>query len=267
MGEAIDAVTDTWIDLKANPLLILFTALLVAIAAGISLIGGVLSLFIPLVGNFFVSPLLGALFAGLIGVIFVAAQDDSSFSLSEYETTLGDAGFDVFVAYVLKQIIYLGLGFGFIALLIVFTFVGAMGSASVDSPSALAVGSLGLVMIVFLFGGLLLAASIAFLLQFVNTAIVVDGDSPTTAFKTSASVVRENLFSATGYTLIRYGLPGAIWFFGVMPLVLLGDFVGGEVGGALTLVGSLLAFIPLAVTWFYVYHTRYYMRIRSKTPD
>jgi hypothetical protein len=173
--------------------------------AGVSVPGGqFLGLPIGLV-VFLITPFL---VAGLVGMV------DESLAGSTGLGTLLDVGRDSYLtmllAFLARLAIMIVVGIvvgivGVILLLVVgFGAIASLGAAGGGGGAGAAVGGVTLLVV----GGYALLAILLFvllglLLEFLPAAVVLDGDGPIDAIRSSASVVASNKVNALGYILVR----------------------------------------------------------------
>ncbi|MFB6160572.1 MAG: hypothetical protein ABEJ61_05275 [Haloferacaceae archaeon] len=191
--------------LSDNPVLFLggvIYAVVVAPQSVLSLLG------VPIVPNllqlvtFFITPFV---VAGIIGMADEGLRGGTSFD------TFTDVGKGRYVPLLLGNLVQFGIAvaigvFAFVVLLVVALVVGigAMGAASGGSGAFGAVGIVGL-----LVGGsgvllvVLVAAVVFFFVQFYPIAIVADGMDAIEGFKGSVGLVRANLVSTLGFSVIN----------------------------------------------------------------
>jgi hypothetical protein len=185
-----------------NPVLFLGGLIYAAVVAPQS----VLSLLgIPIVPNllqlvtFFITPFV---LAGIIGMAAEALDRSTAFG------TFTDVGKDRYVPLLLGNLVEFGITvvlgiFAFVVLLVVGLVVG-IGVLGASGGGFGAVGIVGLVV-----GGLgvllvlLVVAVVFFFIQFYPIAIVVDGMDTVEGFKGSIRVVRANLVSTLGFSVIN----------------------------------------------------------------
>lgn len=157
------------------------------------------------------------IFAGLLGMADEALDGKTNFS------TLIEAGKQYYTSMLGAYLLVLG---GSIALGIV-AFIGfavfgiavfaAVGGASSAGVSGVALGGIALAVIV----GLFLFFIPLFFVQFYGQAIVLDGQGAIGGFKRSASLVRRNLRSVFGYSVLVFGVGIVFGLFSSIPSALL----------------------------------------------
>lgn len=213
MGAAIDAFGVSADAMKRNPVLIGAAAVIGVGAAVLSGSGQIpfLGLVVGL-GYFFVEPFLAG---GYLGMANSAVDGEATFGdFTEH----GKANYtDLLVARLVvavPMIVYI------VAVVIVFSLVfgiammGAAGATGTEGGSGAAgmLGALGIVSFVVLGVALLLPLIPGFFVQFYPAAIVIGDASALDSFKYSYKLVRSNLSSAAGYTLVATVI-GVVVFF------------------------------------------------------
>lgn len=250
--------------LRTNPV-ILLAGLLFALASQIATAGELLeSLAIVAVG-FVLAVLLGPFFlGGLIGMALEALEGST--------TSLGRLVESGRASYVSLLGASLLLG----TLLFAVTFVGmfvamfgvVFGFAAVGAESgAMAIAAVGIAVLLVL--AVMAVAFVLFMfLQFFNTAIVVDGARAFESFSRSISLVRSNLRSVVGYSLLWIAV-SLVAFAPVMGL----EFVLFEPGLAAVeaqtaaraaVAGLTVLLTGLLYSYLYAVHTSYYTRLGAR---
>ncbi|ARS89612.1 hypothetical protein [Natrarchaeobaculum aegyptiacum] len=255
--------------LRTNPV-ILLAGLLFALASQLATAGELVGSLVVVGVGFVVALLLGPFFlGGLIGMA-LEALEGSTTSLGQ----LVESGRASYVSL-------LGASLLFGALLFTVTVVGmfvamfgavfgfAVGGAESGTVAMLAVG-LGILLVL----AVMAVAFVLFMfLQFFNTAIVVDGNRAFESFSRSISLVRSNLRSVVGYSLLWIGI-SLVAFAPVMGLEFV--FIDPELAAAGEQTATRAAITGLAVvltgilySYLYAVHTSYYTRLGSRTdaPD
>lgn len=141
-------------------------------------------------------------FAGMLGMADEAL--DGKTSLSTFVETGKQYYLSMMGAYLLV------LGGGIILGIVAFigfavlgiTVFGVLGGASGAGVSGVALGGIALAVLV----GLFLLFVPLFFVQFYGQAIVLDGESAVGGFKRSMSLVRRNLGSVFGYSILVFGV-------------------------------------------------------------
>jgi len=255
----VSAFKDGFTALRANPILLV---------AGLILGGGSQ---LQNVDHLVESPLLSAgvslawlivfpfLLGGFIGTARVAI-DGTDASITHFFTAARTHYLRLFLATVLFALLVLGtaIGLGFIGFVL---GVGSMALAVINEMAAFAAGVISL-----LFWLVSILVVILFV-QFYDTAIVIEDESVTDAFRRSVGLVRSNLQSVAGFSLA--------W------LVLLNVFFVPEYLLRLTMTDAgpadvvpidlgipLVVLLPIGIglsavgfSYFYTVYTAYYMRL------
>ena len=156
-------------------------------------------------------------FAGLIGMADEALNGKTNFGTfveagkRHYTSMLGAYFLVLGGSVVLGIIAFLGFAVFGIA---VFSVVGGASGAGM---SGVALGGIVLAVIV----GLFLLFVPLFFVQFYGQAIVLDGQGAIGGFKRSASLVRRNVLSVFGYSILVFGVGIVFGFFSSIPSTLL----------------------------------------------
>lgn len=157
------------------------------------------------------------IFAGMIGMADEALDGKTSLS------TFVETGKQYYLSMMGAYLLVLGgsIVFGlvvFIALTVFgITVFAAVGGASGASVSGAVLGGIALVVI----AGLFLSFIPLFFIQFYGQAIVLDGESAIGGFKRSVSLVRRNLLSVFGYSMLVFGVGIISGLFSSIPSTLL----------------------------------------------
>lgn len=157
------------------------------------------------------------IFAGMIGMADEALNGKTSLS------TFVETGKQYYLSMMGAYLLVLGgsIVFGlvvFIALTVFgITVFAAIGGASGASVSGAVLGGIALVVIT----GLFLSFIPLFFIQFYGQAIVLDGESAIGGFKRSVSLVRRNLLSVFGYSMLVFGVGIISGLFSSIPSTLL----------------------------------------------
>lgn len=257
MGHAIDSLAPAAQLLKDNKLLIPVTLVAAFFAMLLSLLLSLIPLLGSILSGVLVTPFL---LTGVVGMVY-AAHHNGTTSLSDFTNALSDHYLSMVGAYAIANLAsILGLILGFIV--IMFLGVGTLGAAG-ESAGA----SMGVLLITFLFILVLTALAILFftVVQFLDVAIIVDDHSATSSFTAAWELVRNNLISVFGYTLLRSAAMMAAYLIPVIVFVIL---VALTESFALPFaIAALLglALIPIAATYLFTYHVTYYTAITEST--
>ncbi len=205
----VTALRDATNGLSRNPVLFAAAGVFVALQ-------------VPLFAGRLLGPLASVVVSSLSGLVFVlvtpffqaglVAMADEAIDGRTRLGTLTERGREHYVTMLVAYLVLVGVNsvVGFVVLVGVFV-VGILVVASGGvSPVLLAVaGVVGLVLVV-------LYAALLFLVQFYGQAIVVDGADSLESFQRSAGLVRDNLVSTLGYTVLvavvgsLFGLVGGL---------------------------------------------------------
>jgi len=199
---AVDALQTALSTLARAPILFvggLASALIVLPQTAAQLAGVPLAPTALQVLTYFITPLF---LAGVLGMAHEALDGDTSLG------TLVDRGRDRYVSMLLANIFEtaivfaFGLLFAIVGIVVAITVFGTAAAAE----GAAAIGGVGVATVLFVvvvFGLLALAfVVVMFFLQFYPVAVVVEDAGPVDAFTRSYGVVRSNLLSTLGYSVI-----------------------------------------------------------------
>ncbi|SFF98229.1 hypothetical protein SAMN04488063_1019 [Halopelagius inordinatus] len=194
---AIAALRSTLSALRGNPVLFLAGLLYGAIIlpqtalqlAGVSVVPTLLQIL-----TFFVTPFV---VAGLLGMASESLDGNTSFS------TLTRVGKERYVPLLVGSIVEFVIVFGFGIIAALVAIVAAIGLFGVGGGAAAGGGAMIAVAAVVLL--VVLAFMILnFFIQFYSVAIVVGGTDALDGFRESYRLVRDNLVSALGYSVINF---------------------------------------------------------------
>ncbi|MFP8953313.1 hypothetical protein ACLI4Z_10120 [Natrialbaceae archaeon A-arb3/5] len=261
----IPAFRDGVTILRKNPV-ILLAGLLFAAVSQIGTIGEFVDSWVVLGVGSLVAFLLGPFFlGGLIGMALEALEGS--------KTTLGQLvrsgkafyvsllGATILFGLLLFVVVFVGMFVGMFSLIIGFGVAGA------ESGAAAILGA-GLGLLVFLVLVLVVFAVFMFL-QFFSTAIVVDGARAFDSFSRSIALVRANLLSVVGYSLLWIGVMTAAFapIIGLEVLLVepgLVDDIGVDQTIAYAVTVSLTVILTgIGYAYLYAVHTSYYTRLGS----
>ena len=244
---------------RETPLLLLITAVTYSLAI---LIATPLS-FLPLVGSLASQIMIGLATGGIVGAIALGVTDktDDGIRFGGVTKTVRTYWKSLAGAYTLATFIYAAV---LVVLLIVgvvlFKLFPALSLPSfTGSPQYDLEGGTTAVIIVgvyLTFCGTVFA-TLAMIFQFINTAIVISGQSATESIRTSYRIVRDNMKSVLGYSLLRVGVvlvPSAL----LLTIVGAVSFAAPDVAIMLYILG-LLIFWPIMLSILYAFHTHYYL--------
>lgn len=208
----VTALRDATNGLARNPVLFAATGVFVLLQ-------------VPLFAGRLLGPVASLAVSSLSGLVFVlvtpffqaglVAMADEAIDGRTRLGTLTERGREHYVTMLVAYLVLVGVNsvVGFVVLVGVFVvgiLVVASAGAGGVSPVLLAVaGVVGLVLVV-------LYAALLFLVQFYGQAIVVDGADSLESFQRSAGLVRDNLASTLGYTVLvavvgsLFGLVGGL---------------------------------------------------------
>lgn len=271
MGAALNTLPDAVELTGKNPKLIA----IVFFATIAAFVFGFIAALIPIIGNFIALPIVGIIYAGVIGTVFVAMRDRTGTTVAAYFDTIKRKWKSIAGAFFLLAVLQL---VAVIALVIAFFVVG-IGAAGLlelgaesgggppgdaaPSPAALSGFGVAAMLLVLLFFLVVFIAGA--ILQFIDVAIVAGGHDATSAFAEAWSLFKTAPASVLGYSLLR-GFVIVLGF--VIPFVvaaLLGAILGdGSTAafGVAALVG--LVTIPGSYAVAYAYHTAYYLDRRPE---
>ena len=261
MGAAIDAIGPGVAVVRDNPKYVVIVAALGVVAAIFSVPLLLIPLAGPLLQTYVVSP---ALLCVVLGMAFAGYVSEGASPSAGYQSLksnfLSLAGaylvFNVALAAIAAAIAVGGL-------VPVFVMVDA-GATEITTAGASAVTGGGFPTDSLIWGAILVYVLIVLVVvagqvavaQFLDVAVVVGGESATSAIGAAWRLFREAPLSAIGYTLLRS-------FVGTAVLVVAGAFyaagavVEPDVALGLGLLGALLAGPP-AGAFLMAYHVTYY---------
>ncbi|RQG94537.1 DUF7847 domain-containing protein [Natrarchaeobius chitinivorans] len=256
----LPAFRDGWTVLRENPVILLAGLLF----ATVSQLGTAVELINPWVaiGVSVVGFLLAPFFLG--GIIGMALE-----ALEESATTLGQLAasgkafyLSLLGASVLFGALMFAIAFGGV-LIAFFGIAAGIGLAGAEG-GALAVLGVGVGMLLVL--GMFLLVFVLFLfLQFYSTAIVVENERAFGSFSRSIDVVRSNLASVVGYSLLWIGISIVVFtpivgleFALVEPGLV--DGVDQTLAHAITILVAVVV-TGLLYSYLYSVHTAYYTRL------
>jgi hypothetical protein len=150
--------------------------------------------------TFFVTPFL---VAGLVGMADEALTGETQLG------TVTDVGRDRYVPLLLGNLVQFAIGFAF-AIVIAIVALGTVLSLGVSAgagmnPGAVAPGTIAVVGVVVLLV-VLAYLLVLFFVQFFAVAIVVDEEGPISGFTASYRLVRRNLLSTLGYSVVNFAV-------------------------------------------------------------
>ncbi|MFB6129839.1 MAG: hypothetical protein ABEJ28_03350, partial [Salinigranum sp.] len=198
---AIQALQTALDALRRNPVLFLGGLILGAILlpqSALQLLQVPLAPFALQVVTFFVTPFV---VAGLVGMA------DESLAGSTRLGTLTAVGRDRYVPLLLGNFVQLAIfvvfGVAFVIVAVVWAVTMGASAAGGLTPGAIGAGAvLGVLLVVGLL--VLVLIVVMFFIQFFAVAIVVDEEGPIEGFSASFGLVRRNLLSTLGYSIINF---------------------------------------------------------------
>lgn len=260
----VSAFKDGFTALRANPIL-LVAGLLVGASSQLQYVDRLIE-----------SPLIsaGASLAWLIVFPFVlggfigsarAAIDGTGASLTSFFTTARTHYLRLLLASVLFVVLVFGtaIGLGLIGFVL---GIGSMALAAIHEMAAFTAGVISLLM------WLVSILVVIMFVQFYDTAIVIENESVTDAFRRSIGLVRSNLRSVAGFSLVWVVLLNVFR----IPEYLLqltmtdagpADVLPSDIGvpvAVLLPIGIVLSAVGFA--YFYTVYTAYYMRLIAVSP-
>ncbi|MEY7852147.1 hypothetical protein AB7C87_23430 [Natrarchaeobius sp. A-rgal3] len=257
----IPAFRDGWTALRENPV-ILLGGLFLAVAGQLASAGGLVDSWILMAVGFVIALLLSPfLLGGIIGMA-LEALEGSTATL----TQLTESGKAYYLSLLGASLLFGTILFAamFASMIVaVFGVALGIGFAGADAGAAgLVVAGLAVLLMLALF---LLVFVVFLFVQFYNTAIVVEGERALSSFSRSASLVRSNLLSVVGYSILWVGIGMAAFVpivgleFALVEPGLVGG-IGESVGYAVTLLAGVLI-TGLLYSYLYTVHTAYYTRL------
>ncbi|TYT62804.1 DUF7847 domain-containing protein [Natrialba swarupiae] len=267
------AFKDGWTALRANPALLVAGAF-IALGGQLSVLWGIVdSSVAPLVwlGWLLVFPFV---VGGFIGMALEAIRESET-SLERFVRS----GRTHYVRLLLATILYGAVVFGFVvvAMLLsmagsVVTFVLAMVASTAVPPEVVMVATF----VVIIAGVLLAVVAVLALLvavQFYTAAIVVEDKGVVPSFRRSIGVVRRNLPSVIGFSILwaialdvfltpELTLVSALSEYGLTELLAMEPEIGQGVSIALSVVVA-----TVGAAYFYTVYTAYYVRLLPKPAD
>lgn len=263
---AITALSTASTALRENTV-ILLAAFIISVIGELYLIGQLQGTMLLLVAGgiwFLLQPFL------LGGVFGMASESLSNHTSFRTFITEGRANYlRLFGAQILFMILFAVAGVLWVITLFltVFGTIGAFGTEGVAGIGLGALIAVGLWLLII--GGLML------FLQFYNVAIVVSDTGVLGSFKQSAGIVRRNLASTIGYSIIYWTvnalafIPGTWLFIRATNQPGNGGMSGMEVVSPMEL-GLALLFMLLVGTvvsgFLYVYHVAFYTQLTASAP-
>lgn len=234
------------------------------LATVLALVFGLFAGLIPIFGNFIAAPVIGVLFAGVLGSAFIAIRDDTAVTFGAYFDTLERTWLSVAAAFFLLAVIQFAAVFGliFVALFagVGFAFVADIGAEPGSSAGALSgIGVVVAVLFALTLVAILLAVAI---LQFVDVAIVAGGHDVAGAFGEAWALFKTGPASVVGYSLLR-GFVFVVGFAVPVVVVTAMTWAGVESGSTL-FAGALVGLVAVPVSYAagYAYHAAYYVERR-----
>lgn len=270
MGHAVTAFRDGLGITARNPAYLGVAVAAFVVAGLVSLLLNVTLGLVPLVGQLLASLLNGVVVtpiiaAGVLGMAYATSVDQGS--PKAFVEAIKRRGKSMIGAYAILNLAFITLMVGGSLLVaVIAVFVLGFGTSMMQSanPQALSslVGGTGLVVLGL---GLLVGLVVLFaglVLQFVGVAVVVGGETATSAFRAAWRVFRNNPLSVLGYSALR-AVPALV--VGVVAAVAFA--VGQQAVG--TMVGILLAAAAavlvgaFAYAFLNAYHVVYYRRVTA----
>ena len=269
---AIGSLSTAVSTLRANPI-ILLAGLAFVLVSEVVVLFELVNPLLPLLGYPLMILVYPFVLAGMIGLIDrsldgrVSMDDFVDSGRSNYLSMLG-------ASLLLAAIIVVVT----VAITVVAVVVGAVagGALLAGGGDDLGTGVLLVISLVVLFAAGLLFLVYMFL-QFFDTAIVVSGNDAVESISTSVGLVRRNLLSVVGYTIL-FGLVSFVpripdtvaYMLGSTPELI--DEVGFDIGltsqQLLGLsIGLSLVFGTIALSLAYTYHVAYFRSIRESHPS
>ena len=261
----IAAFKDGWTALLENPVL-LAAGLIYAVGSQLGTIGelvdSVVVSALASIGWFLLVPFV---LGGLIGLAVDALRETDP-SVAQFF----GAGRTYYVRILLATVLFVVLVIGVMIVTMIPSFivgVGLLGIASLESGAALGIG------VVLVLGYVLLLAVFMMYLQFYDAAIVVEDEPVVAALTRSVGLVRRNLVSVIGYSILWSILLNAFMVpeylaqlsqNGVWPLESLA--LEPTTVQLLTVPVSVLLG-TVAFAYLYTVHTAYYVRLVATDSD
>lgn len=200
---------------------------------------------------------------GLIGTALAAVRGtETSFDL------FLSAGRRHYVRMLLATILFALLVIGFVIVTMIPSFVAGIGVAGLFTlGESVALGAFVLLSV----GYVLLVVLFIMFLQFYDAAIVVEQESITSAFSRSVGLVRRNLLSVIGYSILWSVLLNLL----LVPEYLLQATIDEASSlpaidptiAQLVLIPAVIVLGTFAFAYLYTVHTAYYVRLASEGSD
>ncbi|SDR01760.1 DUF7847 domain-containing protein [Natronobacterium texcoconense] len=259
----IAAFKDGWTALLENPIL-LAAGFVYAVGSQLVTVGELTgSLAVSVVASVAWFLLFPFVLGGLIGAALEAVRGA--------ETSFGrflGTGRQYYLRLLLATVLFAVLVFGFVIVTMIPSFVagfGVVGLAGIDETAAIGAG------ILLFVGYVLLVAFFIMFIQFYDAAIVVDEESTLAAFSRSVGLVRRNLLSVIGYSILwavllnlllvpEYLLQATIDEAPFLPAI-------DPTVAQLLLIPAGIVLGTFAFAYLYTVHTAYYVRIALGEDD
>lgn len=263
---AIRALSTASTALRQNTV-ILAAAFIISVVGELYLIGQLQGTMLLLVAGgvwFLLQPFL------LGGVFGMASESLTSQTSFRTFITEGKANYlQLLGAQILFMILFAvaGILWTIAMILTVFGTIAALGTEGLLGIGLSGLFAFGLWLLIF--GGLML------FLQFYNVAIVINDTGVLGSFKQSVGLVRRNLASTIGYSIIYWTINAVTFIPGIWLFIrATNQPVGGEMSGIEVVspmeLGLALLFMLLVGTvvsgFLYVYHVAFYTQLTTSTP-
>lgn len=254
MGHAIAASRRAVEATASNAAFVAVTFVVGLVVAGVAVVLNLIPVVGPLVANVLVVPpfLAGALAMAVAAADGSASIDDFTGGVSEYATSMIGAYGLLYLAIVVVTI-------GLVAVMVVLgAFTVGLGSVASGSPDAAgALAGLGLTAMAVAFAFVVVAVVVGLAVQFLGAAVVVGGESATSAFGACWRLLARNPVSVVGYTLTLLAV--SLGFLAVAGVAYgVGSIAAGD-AVALALAGLVaLAGYPFLQAFFLAYQAAFY---------
>ncbi|WP_324666208.1 DUF7847 domain-containing protein [Haloarcula sediminis] len=260
----VSAFKDGFTALRANPIL-LVAGLLIGVGSQLQYVDRLIE-----------SPLLSTgvslawlivfpfVLGGFIGIARTAIEGTDA-SLTDFFTAARTYYRRLLLATVLFMLLVLGtaIGLGLVGFVL---GIGTMALAVIDEMAAFVAGVISL--LIWLVSILL----VIMFVQFYDTAIVIENESVTDAFRRSVGIVRSNLKSVVGFSLAWLVLLNVFFIPEYLLQLALTDAGSADVL-PIDLGIPITVLLPIGITlsavgfaYFYTVYTAYYMRLIAASP-
>lgn len=268
MGATITALSDSRIALQRHLTLVVYTTLVAVATMIVAFLLTAVGLVIPILPQFVVSILVVPVgLTAIVGMVYAGVNGESP--VDGATRALEEYGLSLIGAHAIYQFAVFGLSL-VLTVLVAFTVglgtlsagAGGTGDPSAAAGSLFAGGASVFLLALAVLAGLVMVVA-AFIVQFLDVAVVLSGSGAVEAYRTVVQFVIDAPLSVLGYTVMR----GLVVVLGVgAPLVVVGGALTTAGVGDLATVAVLgllaLLVLPFVAAFLAVYHDAYYQRRR-----